>query len=65
MPTVTGPQLRRTRRDNDVTVVEVASRMGLSRQTVHNLERDCEPDPERVAEYLAALAAALDAKETA
>lgn len=61
MPT-TGPQLRKERRRAEVAVTAIAARMGFSRQTVHALERDAEPNPERVTAYRAALAAEVDAK---
>ena len=57
MPSVTGPQLRKERRAAEVAVTSIAARMGLSRQTVHALERDAEPDPIRVVQYREALEA--------
>lgn len=59
MTTVTGPDLRRERRLAEITVVDIAGRMGLSRQAVHNLENAAAPDQERVRRYLAALTAAV------
>lgn len=65
MPTVTGPLLRAERRAADITVIDVASRMGLSRQAVHRLEADCEPSADRVAAYRTALEDARTAKVAA
>lgn len=65
MATVTGPELRKERRASEITVTEIALRMSLSRQTIHALEKDCEPDQERVIAYREALYAARDDRETA
>lgn len=65
MHTVTGPDLRRERRAADLTVIAVASRMGLSRQSVHNLERAAQPALERVEQYRQALSALRDGTVTA
>lgn len=54
MPT-TGPQLRKERRAAEVSVTRIAAHLGLSRQTVHAIERDAEPDPERIVAYRDAL----------
>lgn len=51
MSTVTGPELRRERRLADVTATDVAAHMGISRQTLHVIEREAAPDPERVRQY--------------
>lgn len=56
---ITGLDLRSERRAADITVVDVAARMGLSRQTVHNLERAAVLTIEQVAQYRAALADAI------
>lgn len=65
MPNVTGPDLRRERRAAEVAVTAIAARMGFSRQTIHALERDAQPDPERVAAYRAAVAAERDGRVSA
>ncbi|MFA9271807.1 MAG: helix-turn-helix domain-containing protein [Baekduiaceae bacterium] len=65
MPTVTGPELRRERREAEVPVTVIARRMQLSRQTIHTLERDAEPSPERVTAYRQALAAEVAVKVAA
>lgn len=65
MPTVTGPLLRRERLAADVKVTAIAARMGLSRQTVHALERDAEPDAGRVVDYREAIAAEVAVKVAA
>jgi hypothetical protein len=54
MPT-TGRDLRTERRLADITVVDIAARMGLSRQAVHTIERSLELTVERVEAYRAAL----------
>lgn len=57
--TTTGLDLRAERRAADVTVKDVAARMGLSRQTVHGLESKAVLTIERVTQYRAALADAI------
>lgn len=52
---ITGLDLRAERRAADITVVEIATRMGLSRQAVHNLERSVVITVERAAAYRAAI----------
>lgn len=56
---ITGLDLRSERRAAEITVVDVAARMGLSRQTVHTLERSAVLTIEQVAQYRAALADAI------
>jgi transcriptional regulator with XRE-family HTH domain len=56
---INGLDLRSERRSADITVVEIAARMGLSRQAVHALERSAVITTERVAQYRAALADAI------
>jgi DNA-binding XRE family transcriptional regulator len=58
---ITGPDLRAERRRAEVTVVDIAARMGVSRQTVHVLEKSAILTIEREVEYRRALAAAIDA----
>jgi transcriptional regulator with XRE-family HTH domain len=52
---ITGLDLRAERRAADITVVEIAARMGLSRQAVHNLERSVVITVERAEAYRTAL----------
>lgn len=59
---ITGLDLRAERRAANVTVVAIAARMGLSRQTVHVLERSAVITVEQASAYRAAL---RDATETA
>jgi transcriptional regulator with XRE-family HTH domain len=56
---ITGLDLRAERRQADITVTDVAARMGLSRQTVHTIERSAVITVERVQQYRAALADAI------
>lgn len=56
---ITGPQLRADRRAADITVVDIAARMGLSRQSVHFLEKSATLTVEQVAKYRSALADAI------
>ena len=58
---ITGLDLRAERRRAEVTVVEIAARMGVSRQTVHALERSAVLTVNREVEYRRALAAAIAA----
>jgi transcriptional regulator with XRE-family HTH domain len=60
---ITGPDLRVERRAADITVTDVAARMGLSRQSVHTLERSAVLTVERVQQYRAALADAIVASK--
>ena len=52
---ITGQVLRKERRDAEVTVSELARRMGITRQSVHRIEGRDNLDPSRVAQYRAAL----------
>lgn len=56
---ISGLILRAERRAADITVVEVAARMGLSRQAVHVLEGAANVTVERVEQYRKALADAI------
>jgi DNA-binding XRE family transcriptional regulator len=58
---ITGLDLRAERRRAEVTVVDIAARMGVSRQTVHTLERAATMTTERELQYRRALAAAISA----
>lgn len=58
---ITGLDLRAERRAADITVKDVAARMGLSRQTVHGLEARGVLTVDRVTQYRAALADAIEA----
>jgi len=60
---ITGLDLRAERRAANITVVEIAARMGLSRQAVHNLERSVLITVERAAAYRASLRDAIVASE--
>lgn len=64
MPT-TGPELRKERRDADVTVAALARAMGTTRQTIHGWERAVAVPIAFVEQHRAAVAALRDAKETA
>lgn len=59
MPTTTGPDLRAERRAAEVTTVDVAARMGVSRQTLWSLERAAIVPADRVAQYRQALRDAI------
>lgn len=73
MPNATGPQLRKERLTAElkanakVPVTVIAKRMGVSRQTVHDIERAAEP--KRADEYreawMAELAVKVAARDTA
>ena len=58
---ITGLDLRAERRAADITVTDLAARMGLSRQSVHVLEKSAVVTVERVAQYRRALADAIEA----
>lgn len=58
---ITGLDLRAERRAADITVVEIATRMSLSRQAIHNLERSVVITVERAAAYRTALRDAIEA----
>jgi transcriptional regulator with XRE-family HTH domain len=64
MTTATGLDLKLTRVRNHLTLTAVAAQMGLSRQSVHGIERAARPSPERIAQYLAAVTALGDATMT-
>lgn len=52
---ITGRELRLERVTNDVTIVAIAARMGLSRQALWAMERAAVVKPERAAQYRQAL----------
>lgn len=60
MPT-TGPDLRSLRRKADIKVVDLAARMGLSRQAVHAWEKSAVITKEQAAQYRLALNDAIAA----
>lgn len=57
----TGRELRLERLTQEVSVVSLAARMGLSRQTIWMLERRLEVPADRAAAYRAALDAVKEA----
>ena len=57
---ITGRDLRVERRLADVTVVDVAARMGLSRQALWALERSAVVKAERAVAYREALRAVIE-----
>jgi DNA-binding XRE family transcriptional regulator len=52
---MTGPALRRLRLRADLKVTDVARTMGLSRATIHTIERSAEVSEARTAEYRTAV----------
>lgn len=64
MPTTAGIDLKLERVRSGITVTTLAARMGLSRQSVHGLERAGRVTPERAAQYRAALDDLRDSTET-
>lgn len=62
---ITGLDLRAERRRADITVTDIAARMGISRQTVHVLEKSAVIKVEREAGYRRALSAAIQAAREA
>lgn len=60
---ITGLDLRAKRRAANITVVDIAARMGLSRQTIHTLERSAVITIEQADGYLAALRDATEASK--
>lgn len=60
----TGKTLKLERVRAEVTIVDLAARMGLSRQSLWVLERSATVDPNRVEQYRAALAGLNDASQT-
>lgn len=65
MPNTTGLDLKLERVRARLTVTAVAAQMGLSRQSVHGIERAADPGPERVRQHRAAVAELRAATETA
>lgn len=61
---ITGLDLRAERRAADITVVDIAARMGLSRQAVHALERSAIVKADRLLLYRAALRDAMMASQS-
>jgi DNA-binding XRE family transcriptional regulator len=64
MHQVTGLDLKVERVRSRLTVTSIAAQMGLSRQSVHGIERAAVPSPERVRQYLDALAVLRAVTET-
>jgi len=60
MPTTSGIDLKVERVREGVTVTALAAQMGLSRQSVHGLERAGRVTPERTAQYREALRHLVD-----
>lgn len=60
MPTTTGIDLKVERVRANVTVTALAAQMGLSRQSVHAIERAARVVQERADQYRVALAAIED-----
>lgn len=60
---ITGLDLRAERRAADITVIDIAARMRLSRQAVHAMERSAIVTVERVDLYRSALRDAIMASE--
>lgn len=56
---ITGLDLRAERRRNEVTATEIANRMGVSRATLHTLEKSAVITVERELQYRRALADAI------
>lgn len=65
MPTTAGIDLKVERVRANVTVTDLAARMGTSRQTLWGIERSAAVAPERVRQYREALASIRDAIEAA
>jgi transcriptional regulator with XRE-family HTH domain len=63
MPKTSGLDLKLARVREGLTVVAVAAQMGLSRQSVHGLERAAIVTPERALQYRAAVEALRDITE--
>lgn len=56
---ISGRELRLERVTADITIVDIAARMGLSRQSVWVFERSAAVDPERARQYREALRDAI------
>ena len=64
MPTTSGIDLKVERVREGVTVTALAVQMGLSRQSVHGIERAGKVTPERATQYRAALADIANVTQT-
>lgn len=62
MPT-SGPTLRAERRAAEITTMDLAARMGVSRATLYTLEKSAVVTAERAAQYQRALADAIVASK--
>ena len=60
---ITGLDLRAERRRNEITATEIASRMGISRATIHTLEKSAVITVEREVQYRRALSDAIVAAQ--
>lgn len=60
---ITGLDLRAERRRAEITATEIAARMGVSRATLHTLEKSAVITVEREVQYRRALAAAIVAAQ--
>lgn len=56
---ITGLDLRAERRRAEITATEIAKRMGISRATIHTLEKSAVITVERELQYRRALADAI------
>ena len=56
---ITGLDLRAERRRAEITATEIAARMGISRATIHTLEKSAVITVEREVQYRRALADAI------
>lgn len=62
--TTTGKELRLARVAADLTITEVAARIGISRQSLWAIERMAVVDPNRAIQYRAALALGRNVTQT-
>lgn len=60
---ITGLDLRAERRLAEITATEIAARMGISRATIHTLEKSAVITVERESQYRRALADAIVAAQ--
>lgn len=60
---ITGLDLRAERRDAEVTTIELAARIGVSRATLYTWEKSAVLTVEQVSQYRRALADAIEASK--